>query len=137
MSKTIETTNNVTVNNAIIENNEKTNTTVTDLLSVNELKKFFVECGIIPKYTDNAHYVGCGTRANVFSVNALKKQYNIYCGDEVFNALNEKPIKTVEYIINGNSTDKTRNNMIVAKTTTDLKKLLAIIKKSFAQYAIA
>ena len=103
-------------------NATKTNATVNDILSVIELKKYFVECGFIPKYTDSKHYVGIGTRANVFSVNALKTQYNIYCNDELFKMVSG--VKSCEYIENGNSSDKTRNNTIIVKTTDDLKKLL-------------
>ena len=71
-------------------NNQKTNATVNTILSVSDTKKLFTECGILPKFTDNSHYVGCGTRANVFSVNSLKKQYNVYCSNDVFKLFDGK-----------------------------------------------
>lgn len=120
-------------------NATKTNEKIETLLTVTELKKFFVECGIIPKYTDSAHYVGCGTRANTFSVNALKTKYNIYVGNDMFSVLNDKTntIDGVEYIENGNSSDKTRNNTIIVKSTETLKKLLSIVHDNFSAVTIA
>lgn len=140
MSKTTTKTTATTKTNTTTKTNAtKTNEKVETLLTVTELKKFFVECGIIPKYTDSAHYVGCGTRANTFSVNALKTKYNIYVGDDMFSVLNDKTnkINDVEYIENGNATDKTRNNMIVATTTETLKKLLHIVHDNFSAVTIA
>lgn len=138
MSKTTTTKTTTTKTTATAKTNAtKTNEKVETLLTVNELKKFFVENGIIPKYTDSAHYVGCGTRANTFSVNALKTKYNIYVGDDMFTVLNKNKIDAVEYIENGNATDKTRNNMIVATTTETLKKLLNIVHDNFSAVTIA
>lgn len=132
MSKSTTKTNATAKTNAT-----KTNESVETLLTVTELKKFFVENGIIPKYTDSSHYVGCGTRANTFSVNALKTKYNIYVGDEMFSVLSENKIDTVDYIENGNATDKTRNNMIIATTTETLKKLLNIVHDNFSAVTIS
>ena len=143
MSKTTKTnttaTTNTTTKTTAKTNATKTNEKVETLLTVTELKKFFVDNGIIPKYTDSTHYVGCGTRANVFSVNALKTKYNIYVGNDMFSVLNDKTnkIDSVEYIENGNATDKTRNNMIIATTTETLKKLLNIVHDNFSAVTIA
>lgn len=114
-------TKNTTKNNAT-----KTNKTATEILNIVELKKLFVELGVLPKFTDSVHYVGCGTRANVFSVNALKTRYNVYCNDEVFKMVSG--VNGCEYTANGNATDKTRNNLIVANTTEQLKKLIEKVK---------
>lgn len=125
MSKTKTTETNAT----------KTNKSVETLLTVTELKQFFVANGVIPKFTDNAHYVGCGTRSNVFSVNALKTKYNIYCNDDVFEMVQN--IDGCEYFANGNSNDKTRNNLIVATTTETLKKMVECIKSGLSGVSIA
>ena len=117
-------------------NNKKTNATVNNILSVSDTKKLFTECGILPKYTDNAHYVGCGTRANVFSVNSLKKQYNVYCSNDIFQLFDSKNYNDCEFTKNGNATDKTRPNTIIVKSTDTLKKLLAVVLENNAQFAL-
>lgn len=117
-------------------NKNKKNQTVDEVMTVAQLKPFFIECGIIPKFTDNSHYVGCGTRANVFSVNALKTKYNIYCNDTVFDGVNGT-VDGCEYIANGNSNDKTRNNMIIATTTDQLKQLIKTVKTVLVGISIA
>ena len=117
-------------------NNTKNNATVNAILSVSDTKKLFIECGILPKYTDNAHYVGCGTRANVFSVNSLKKQYNVYCSNDIFKLFDNKNYDDCQFTKNGNSTDKTRPNTIIVKSTDTLKKLIAIVLENNAQFAI-
>ena len=134
---TTNTTTKTTKTTTEKTNATKTNEKVETLLTVTELKKFFVENGIIPKYTDSTHYVGCGTRANTFSVNALKTKYNIYVGDDMFSVLNKNKVDTVEYIENGNATDKTRNNMIIVKSTETLKKLLNIVHDNFSAVTIS
>ena len=117
-------------------NNEKTNVTVNTILSVSDTKKLFIECGVLPKYSDNAHYVGTGTRANVFSVNSLKKQYNIYCSNDIFKLFDVKKYNDCEFTENGNSTDKTRPNTIIVKSTDTLKKLLVVVLENNAQFAL-
>lgn len=133
MSKTTTTKTTATTTT----NSAKTNESVETLLTVTELKKFFVDNGLVPKYTDSTHYVGCGTRANVFSVNALKTRYNIYCNDTVFESLETAKITDCEYTANGNATDKTRNNMVVVKTTDALKKCIDAVKTVLPQCVIA
>lgn len=117
-------------------NNQKTNATATVILSVSDTKKLFTECGILPKFTDNSHYVGCGTRANVFSVNSLKKQYNVYCSNDVFKLFDGKKYNDCEFTANGNSTDKTRPNTIIVKSTETLKQLLAVVLENNSQFAL-
>lgn len=126
-TKTTETKTNAT----------KTNEKVNDILSLVETKKLFIECGVLPKYTDNKHYVGCGTRANVFSVNVLKTQYNVYCSNEIFDTLNNAKIKNVTCISGANSTDKTRPNTIEINDTNALKTVLKTVIKNFSQLALA
>ena len=138
-----KTEKNVTVNNAKkstvkpsakpVANNEKTNT----ILNIDGVKKLFVECNVLPKYTDKTHYVGCGVRSNVFSVNALKTKYNVYCDDIVFKTLDENKIDGCTYTINGNSSDKNRPNTIEVNTTDNLKKLLQCVASNYKMYTIA
>lgn len=130
MSKT------TTTKTTAVANNAKTNESVETLLTVTELKKFFVECGVVPKYSDGSHYVGIGVRKNEFSVNALKTKYNCYCSDTVFEMVNGK-VDGVEYIENGNSSDHTRNNTVVAKTTAQLTELIALVKNGLHGVSIA
>jgi hypothetical protein len=118
------------------KNNQKTNETVNAILTTSELKKLFTENGILPKYSDNSHYVGCGTRANVFSVNSLKKQYNVYCSNDIFKLFDGKKYNDCEFTANGNSTDKTRPNTIIVKSTDTLKKLLAVVLENNTTFAI-
>lgn len=118
-------------NTSVVDNNTKTNESVETLLTVNELKKFFVENGIIPKYSDSTHYVGFGTRHNMCSVHALKTKYNLYVDNTVFETVNGT-VNDVEYIENGNSSDHTRPNMIIAKTTEQLKSLFTVCCENIA-----
>lgn len=114
-------------------NATKNNNTIT-VNTIDGIKKLFVECGILPKYTDSTHYVGCGTRANVFSVNVLKTQYNVYCDDENFS-LFEK-FDGIEKTANGNSTDKTRPNTIIVKSTDTLKTMLKMVLEKNSKFAL-
>lgn len=118
----------------VMKNSEKKNQAVEEILSVSELRKAFIEAGIIPKFCDNKHYVGCGVRANVFSVNVLKTRYNVYCSDEAFALIKEgEGVKKVE---GGNNQDKTRSNLIEVTTTKALKEMLGSIKTGLAGVAI-
>lgn len=126
---TVETTETTT---ATATNTEKTNV----ILSVVELKSLFVECNVTPKYTDSTHYVGCGVRANTFSVNALKTQYNVYCDDDNFKLFDTSLFNDCEFTANGNATDKTRPNTIIVKSTETLKKLLSIVVANNAKIAL-
>lgn len=110
-------------------NTEKKNAKVVELLKATELKKFFVEQGIVPKYSDGSHYVGCGTSKNIFSVNPLKTRYNVYCSDEAFGLFKAK--KGLNLVKDGNKTDKTRNNLIEVETTELLKEMLKAINGHF------
>ena len=117
-------------------NATKTNATVNEILTVSQVNELFVKNNLLPKFTDTTHYVGCGTRANVFSVNALKTKYNIYCSNDVFDVLSKSKYDDVECIANGNSSDKTRPNTIECKSTQSLEKLIKSVVKSFSQYAM-
>ena len=109
-------------------NATKTNKTATDILTIAQLKTMFIENGIIPKFSDSTHYVGCGIRSNMFSVNILEKKYNIYCNDTITDALTDD-IDGVTVIIDGNKTDKkTRPNLISVNTTDALKTVIDLIK---------
>lgn len=118
---------------AKVENAKKVN----NVLSVSELKALFVACGVTPKYTDSTNYVGCGTRANTFSVNAKKTKYNIYLGDEEFKWVQDSKLEGLSLVKDGNKVDKTRPNYIECKDTAVLKKLLGVILSHNAKVAIS
>lgn len=119
------------------KNTSKKNTTAEAILTVAETKALFVELGILPKYTDNSHYVGCGTRANVFSVNSLKTRYNVYCSTDIFELFDEAEFKGVEFTKDGNKVDKTRPNVIVCKTKAQLTALLSKVLEYHQEFALA
>lgn len=114
-------------------NATKTNETVNEILTVAQVKQSFIDCNLLPKFTDNKHYVGCGVRANVFSVNVLKTRYNVYCSDALFDTVNCEKINDVTCLSGANSTDKTRPNTIEIATTVALTKVLKLVSKSFSQ----
>jgi hypothetical protein len=116
-----------------IANNEKTNI----ILNIDGVKKLFIECNVLPKYTDRTHYVGTGIRSNVFSVNVTKSQYNVYVDDIVYKTLNENKINGCTYTVNGNSSSKTIPNKIEVNTTDNLKKLLQCVASNYKMYTIA
>lgn len=121
------TTNEIaTVNNATVttvNNVEK----IDKVFTVSNVKQLFIECGVTPKFSDSTHYVGCGTRANTFSVNTHKKSCSIYCSNDVFNLFDTKKFKQCDFVRNGNSVDKTRPNYIGCNSIDDLKSLLKIV----------
>ena len=126
-----------TTNTAVAVNSAKANVKPSEIVAnIAELKAVFVGCGVLPKYTDNSHYVGCGTKANTFSVNLLKTRYNVYCSNDTFAVISEAKLKDVECIAGANSSDKTRPNTITIKSTAQLKKALALILKSDAKIAL-
>ena len=114
-------------------NTEKENK-VLDLVGV---KAVFTEVGITPKYTDSTNYVGCGTRANTFSVNIKKTKYNVFCGNEEFDWVKASGIKDCNMVANGNSVDKTRPNYIEVKDTEVLKSLLKVNLDHNSKLALA
>ena len=114
-------------------NSEKEN----KVLDLSGVKAVFTEVGIIPKYTDSTNYVGCGTRANTFSVNIKKTKYNVFCGNEEFDWVKASGIKDCNMVANGNSVDKTRPNYIEVKDTEVLKSLLKVILDHNAKLALA
>ena len=127
-STTNATTNNAnaiatTENTIAISNSEK----IDKVFTVSSVKQLFIECGVTPKFSDSTHYVGCGTRANTFSVNTHKKSCSIYCSNEVFNLFDIKKFKNCDFVRNGNSVDKTRPNYIGCNSIDDLKSLLKIV----------
>lgn len=107
------------------------------VLDLGGVKAVFTEVGIIPKYTDSTNYVGCGTRANTFSVNVKKTKYNVFCGNEEFSWVKASGIKDCNMVANGNSVDKTRPNYIEVKDTEVLKSLLKVILEHNAKVALA
>ena len=124
--------NNTNAIATVSSNSEKIN----KLLSLDEIKTLFVECGITPKYTDNTNYVGCGTKSNTFSVNVKKTKYNIYCNNDNFTLINALKLKNVVCIENGNSVDKTRPNYIECKSTNELKTMLKTVLKNNDKIAL-
>ena len=126
----IATTNN---ENAIATtNNEKTN----KILSLDEVTKLFVECGITPKFTDHKLYVGCGTKSNTFSVNAKKTKYNIYCNDDNYALISALNCNNTKCVKNGNSTDTTRPHYIECTSTAVLKKMLQVVLQNNNKIAL-
>lgn len=142
-----KTVNNVTVNNATVNsakkpsakptetvaNNKKTNT----ILDIDGVKKLFVECNVLPKYTDHDKYVATGIRSIVFSVNALKTKYNVYCDDIVFEILDNNKINGCQYKPLANSGSKLIKNTIEVDTTENLKKLLQLFASKYKMCTIA
>ena len=126
---TVNTTNEIAT---VKSNSEKSN----KILSLDEVKTLFVECGITPKYTDNTNYVGCGTKSNTFSVNAKKTKYNIYCNDDNFSLINALKFKNVKCVKNGNSTDTVRPNYIECKSTNELKTMLKTVLQNNDKIAL-
>ena len=120
----IATTNNENVI-ATVNNVDK----VDKVFTVSNVKQLFIECGVTPKFSDSTHYVGCGTRANTFSVNTHKnkKSCSIYCSNDVFNLFDIKKFKNCDFVRNGNSIDKTRPNYIGCNSIDDLKSLLKVV----------
>ena len=114
-------------------NATKTNVTATDILTVAQLKQTFIDCNLLPKFTDSVHYVGCGVRANIFSVNVLKTRYNVYCNDDVFDVINDANISDVKCMNGANSTDRTRPNTIEVATTDALTTVLKLVSNSFSK----
>lgn len=107
------------------------------VLDLGGVKAVFTEVGITPKYSDSVNYVGCGTRANTFSVNVKKTKYNVFCGNEEFAWVQASGIKDCTMVANGNSVDKTRPNYIEVKDTKVLKELLKVILSNNAKIALA
>lgn len=107
------------------------------VLDLGGVKAIFTEVGITPKYTDSTNYVGCGTRANTFSVNVKKTKYNVFCGNEEFDWVKASGIKDCTMVANGNSVDRTRPNYIEVKDTEVLKSLLKVILEHNAKIALA
>ena len=128
-------TTNATTNNAIAIIENKTNSIakvnnvekVDKVFTVSSVKQLFIECGVTPKFSDSTHYVGCGTRANTFSVNTHKKSCSIYCSNDVFNLFDTKNFKQCDFVRGGNSVDKTRPNYIGCNSIDDLKSLLKVV----------
>lgn len=126
---TVNTTNAIAT---VKPNSEKTN----KVLSLDEVKKLFVECGITPKYTDNTNYIGCGTKSNTFSVNVKKTKYNIYCNNDNFTLVSALKLKNTLCVANGNSVDKTRPNYIECKSTNELKSMLKVVLQNNSKIAL-
>ena len=114
-------------------NNEKVNT----ILNIDGIRKLFVECNVLPKYTDHEHYVGTGISRNVCSVNVTKSQYNVYTDEIVFKTLTENKIDGCIYTENGNSSSTRIPHKIEVNTTDNLKKVLSTVANNFKMYTIA
>lgn len=118
----------VTVNETKTKVANASKTNKTDIVTtIDDLKKVFAKCGILAKYTDNSHYVGCGTKCNGFSVNLLKTQYNVYCNDVNFDIVNGAKINGVICTKNANASDKTRPHTVIVKSTKTLETILKMV----------
>ncbi len=93
------------------------------------------KCGY-SKYNDNRNgYIGikCG-KPLVISMYGLRNDNdktttkNVGVTNDVFNLLKPQFTENVEYIENGNSSDKTRNNKIIATYETIMKMFEYVVK---------
>lgn len=122
-----------TVPTETVKNSAKTNV----ILNIDGVKKLFIECNVLPKYTDHDKYVATGIRSIVFSVNALKTKYNVYCDDIVFEILDNNKINGCQYKPLANSGSKLIKNTIEVDTTENLKKLLQLFASKYKMCTIA
>lgn len=108
---------------------KKTNATKTNtFLTVTEVTEKLQTVAVGTKvkvYTDGKFYGGIGNgRSNVFSINAKKTRYNIYCNDVVFEFLNGGKYIDTEFVNGGNASDRTRPNAITVTNTDTLLKMI-------------
>lgn len=122
--KQVATKTNATKTNATKTNEKPVLLTVSEITEILQQKVFGSDNKV---YTDHKFYSGFGKNKNTFSVNAKKTKYNVYCSDKVFSHLTASKIDGVNYIANGNSTDKTRPNYIECTTTENLLKLVSMV----------
>lgn len=120
----------------VTANTEKQNT----VLSFTDIEKTVATLCIgskcsYTKYNDNKNgYIGVkyGNK-NVFSMfglkneNATDKQRKVGCTDTIFKYLKTVYTDNVQYTENGNSNDKTRNNLIETTLETVLKMYQSVI----------
>lgn len=123
-------------------NNEKTNATVNFTTIESELSKMVIGTKInISKYNDNKNgYVGIKVGKTIVcsiyhlrNENKNENEKSIGCTNDVFNNL--KTVfgenKSYQFIENGNSGDKTRNNKIVVDTFENVYTLFKSVVSSY------
>lgn len=79
MSKSITTTNN----------NEVMNTVEVEKVvsTIDELRNIFIECNVLPKFTDSKNYVGTTSK---LSVNLKKSKYNVFMKSSDYDLILDK-----------------------------------------------
>lgn len=117
MSKSIKTTNNTEVMNTVEV--EKVVSTI------NELNTVFVECNVLPKFTDNKNYVGTTSK---FSVNLKKSKYNVFMKSSDYELILDKigDRDGITYNENTNNSN-VRPWYIEVANTTVLREVLKLI----------
>lgn len=117
MSKSITTTSNNEVMNTV--NVEKVVSTITELNNV------FVECNVLPKFTDNKNYVGTTSK---FSVNLKKSKYNVFMKSSDYELILDKigDRDGITYNENTNNSN-VRPWYIEITNTTVLREVLKVI----------
>jgi len=117
MSNAVTTTNN----------NEVMNTVEVEkvVATINELHDIFVDCNVIPKFTDNKNYVGTTSK---FSVNLKKSKYNIFMKSSDYELILDKigDCDGITYNENTNNS-KVRPWFIEVTNTTVLRDILKLI----------
>lgn len=117
MSKSITTTRNNEVMNAVEV--EKVVSTI------NELNNIFVECNVLPKFTDNKNYIGTTSK---FSVNLKKSKYNVFMKSSDYDLILDKigDRDGITYNENTNNSN-VRPWYIEIANTTVLREVLKVI----------
>lgn len=117
MSKSIKTTNN----------NEVMNTVEVEKMvsTIDELRNIFVDCNVIPKFTDNKNYVGTTSK---FSVNLKKSKYNVFMKSSDYELILDKIGDRDGIIYNENTNNSNvRPWYIEVTNTTVLRDILKVI----------
>lgn len=117
------------MSNAIttVNNNEVMNTVEVEKVvsTIDELRGVFVECNVIPKFTDNKNYVGTTSK---FSVNLKKSKYNIFMKSSDYDLILDQigDIDGITYNENTNNSN-VRPWYIEIANTTILREVLKVI----------
>ena len=116
-SKSITTTTNSEVMNTVEV--EKVVSTI------DELHDIFVDCNVMPKYTDSKNYVGTTSK---FSVNLKKSKYNVFMKSSDYELILDKIGDRDGITYNGDTNNsKVRPWYVEVTNTTVLRDILKII----------
>lgn len=140
MSKLVKNEVATTNKNALVKTSKNEVVTTANATKTNEILPLAKMTELMQKsvvntkckvFTDSTNYCGIGTKCNGFSVNVKKTKYNIYCNDSNFELLTKSKLDNVEYIKNGNATDKTRPNYITTNLTENVIKMFNTILNTY------